>query len=740
MSIKEYDARTLLISTSEDDSLLGRGNFAKVHRCFHDKLGRVAVKCINSFSGSKDHISKQVQEAKKRVDLASRLKHKNIISIYGVILFQETFSIIMEEANFGNLYDVLMDHKDFDIDWITRVNFMLEIANGLDFLHNNNPKKAYIHKDLKSENILLFANMTVKLADFGAFDIKVATGATTSSCISAANQYTLQYSAPEYLKTVFDKASVNLTCAMDVYSYGIVGYEIITRKMAFDAQCKRGVLMCAIIGGTKPQSKYIDEIMLSFENKVGEEKEFFFKLVTIMKKCWNTDPNSRPLISEVCKELHEYVETIHDYKEKVLMQAQSLESSLTAAVKQAHSESTEKQSFAQFKSPLFWDKDLQAMQDDSAGNFLALYAKPYELSDVHTENLSSPADQFGEDNPSLPSTSSRTSLSETKSKKSSEQSDVKVRKELLTSKNADPETGQDKMEHMSENNFFNEEMICYDMNHPQRGCFLIFHFFSFDSSLHYPDRTGSFKDVLKFKHIAVKMGFDYVRVIENCTKRELFDWVLQLARADHSSYDCFGCAVLTYGFENDVLLARDERFHLNELLTYFTSENCPTLAKKPKIFFINACRGENMGPIASLFHQNYFDNIPDSPPPMDELIPVPSFLSSRVADTTDAVQAFPSSTQEHSATCPPHLDDFVIAYSTISGYVSWRNQHNGSWFAQALYYCFRKYCKSLELMQILTRVSKMVSRGFAANTTNYDGSRRRQYPAILSHLTAEVHF
>jgi len=61
---------------------------------------------------------------------------------------------------------------------------------------------------------------------------------------------------------------------------------------------------------------------------------------------------------------------------------------------------------------------------------------------------------------------------------------------------------------------------------------------------------------------------------------------LAVASADHSSYDCFACAILTHGGDKDALFASDQTFHLKELTRAITADKCPSLAGKPKLFFV----------------------------------------------------------------------------------------------------------------------------------------------------------
>ena len=297
--MNEFNANNFL--TSEDDSdFLGRGSYASVRRCHHKVLGNVVVKCFN-IDGSKTTIDRKSDDLQNEAKVLFRLQHKNIIKVFGVTRWSICCGIVMEEAVGYNMEDLFLSKKIRDIPWPLCLKFLMEIANALEYLHCHNKKRAYIHGDLKLQNILLSDDLVVKIADFGAVSLAQATGSLTSSFSIASNkQLTWLYSAPEVLKNPLMKR----TCALDVYSYALIGYEIITRQQAFlSSGCLNYNLIQQLIRdeGLKPDQELINEVK---SNLVDEsDLDICGGLESIVIECWQTNPKDRPSIKEVKSKL-----------------------------------------------------------------------------------------------------------------------------------------------------------------------------------------------------------------------------------------------------------------------------------------------------------------------------------------------------------------------------------------------------------------------------------------------------
>ena len=208
-----YDAKSF--STSGDDAdVVGIGGYGVVRRCVHSSLGQVVVKCMHC--ESKTDLDLKLAQTHKRVHVFSRFNHEFIVRFHGMTSWDSCFGMIMEEVQCGNLEDLMIGSQEIKtIDWKLRFRILFQLASAINYLHYHDPNKAYVHLDIKPENILMTKKLDVKLADFGALDIVLATDAKPTTDISGANQYTLCYTAPERLQDVW----CDVSRSMDVYSF-----------------------------------------------------------------------------------------------------------------------------------------------------------------------------------------------------------------------------------------------------------------------------------------------------------------------------------------------------------------------------------------------------------------------------------------------------------------------------------------------------------------------------------------
>ncbi|CAK8682073.1 unnamed protein product [Clavelina lepadiformis] len=305
-SLPKYEASSFKTSWDDQD-FLGKGGFAAVRRCNHGQLGKVAVKCFSLCGSSKD-MEKITNDIDRELKVLCRLKHYHIVSILATTEWNNCKGIIMEYVDGCNLNSILYEHKeDFkDIPWLLRLRFPHQLAAALLYLHS----KSFVHCDLKPLNILLTSHLIVKLADFGSVAIATATGATAPSVDIASNtQHTPFYTAPELLKDLSRKKHSK----MDVYSFGIVLYEILTRCTAYSCNhfVKPFLIEYQIINdGQKPFPQYLDEVEASLKD---QELEIFKFLNKIMVQCWDFELEKRPDISEVCDEIEEKLRLMNGF-------------------------------------------------------------------------------------------------------------------------------------------------------------------------------------------------------------------------------------------------------------------------------------------------------------------------------------------------------------------------------------------------------------------------------------------
>lgn len=232
----------------------------------------------------------------------------------------------------------------------------------------------------------------------------------------------------------------------------------------------------------------------------------------------------------------------------------------------------------------------------------------------------------------------------------------------------------------------------YNMNRRYRGLALILNHENFDNG--FPSRRrGTKQDRDRLQIILKSLGFK-VEVKNEMTYKEIFNIIYAVSKLNHSHNDCLLIAVLTHG-ELGMLHARDTTYKLRNLWEPFTDKNCPTLAGKPKIFFIQACRGGK------------YDN-----------------------GITLSIDG-PSALTEN----PTH-PDFVFGFSTVPGYYSWRNRSDGSWFIQALCDILADCAIDTDILTMLTFVSHKVALDFESYTPNdLESHEKKEMPSIHSTLT-----
>ncbi|CAI9101553.1 OLC1v1038903C1 [Oldenlandia corymbosa var. corymbosa] len=199
----------------KDGNVIGRGGAGIV---YHGKMPNgveIAVKKLLGFNGnSHDH------GFKAEIRTLGNIRHRNIVRLLAFCSNKETNLLVYEYMRNGSLGEALHGKKGGFLGWQMRYKIAVEAAKGLCYLHHD-CSPLIVHRDVKSNNILLNSSFEAHVADFGLAKFLVDGGA--SECMSAiAGSY--GYIAPEYAYTLrVDEKS-------DVYSYGVVLLELITGR------------------------------------------------------------------------------------------------------------------------------------------------------------------------------------------------------------------------------------------------------------------------------------------------------------------------------------------------------------------------------------------------------------------------------------------------------------------------------------------------------------------------------
>ncbi|XP_036439537.1 LOW QUALITY PROTEIN: caspase-3-like [Colossoma macropomum] len=237
----------------------------------------------------------------------------------------------------------------------------------------------------------------------------------------------------------------------------------------------------------------------------------------------------------------------------------------------------------------------------------------------------------------------------------------------------------------------------YSLNYPCIGHCIIINNKNFHGSTGMNQRNGTDVDAGNAMKTFGKLGYK-VKVFNDQTVAQITQVLSAVARGEHSRCASFVCVLLSHGDEG-VLFGTDKAVQLKALTSLFRGDRCPSLAGKPKLFFIQACRGTDLD--AGIEMDSNSDGSPVK-------IPVEA--------------------------------DFLYAYSTAPGYYSWRNTMTGSWFIQSLCEMINRYGRELEILHIMTRVNHKVALDFESTSNSPGFDAKKQIPCIVSMLTKEMYF
>ena len=226
----------------ELEEKIGSGGMAEVY-CAHDNsLDRpVAVKILHeAYRTDLEFIEKFTGEAKA----AARLTHPNIVNIFDVGIDGADHYIVMEYVQGNSLKDKIREEGPLDI--LTATKIAKDIANGLAHAHAHN----LVHCDIKPHNILMTTDGRAKIADFGI------ARAITESTVTYSNDVvgSVHYFSPEQAQ------GGTITPKSDVYSLGIVMYEMLTNKLPFTGENPVSIAMKHIEEEPVPPSSLRPEI------------------------------------------------------------------------------------------------------------------------------------------------------------------------------------------------------------------------------------------------------------------------------------------------------------------------------------------------------------------------------------------------------------------------------------------------------------------------------------------------
>nr|POE69201.1 putative leucine-rich repeat receptor-like serine/threonine-protein kinase [Quercus suber] len=213
---QQYSYSEVVSITNNFRTIIGGGGFGKVYLGKLKDETQVAVKLLSTSS------NQGYKEFRAEAQLLMIVHHKNLVSLVGYCDEGATKALIYEYMASGNLLQHLSVTNTNVLTWNERIHIAVDAAHGLEYLHNG-CKPPIIHRDLKPSNILLNEHMQAKIADFG---LSRAFATENDSHVSTRPAGTLGYVDPEF------QSSGNFNKKNDVYSFGIILFELITGRTA----------------------------------------------------------------------------------------------------------------------------------------------------------------------------------------------------------------------------------------------------------------------------------------------------------------------------------------------------------------------------------------------------------------------------------------------------------------------------------------------------------------------------
>ncbi|MED6131186.1 hypothetical protein PIB30_007479 [Stylosanthes scabra] len=286
-SFEELKRYTRNFSQAND---IGSGGYGKVYKGTLPNGQLVAIKRAQ-------RESKQGRlEFKAEIELLSRVHHKNLVTLVGFCFEHEEQMLVYEYVPNGTLKDTLTGKSGIRLDWIKRLKVALGAAQGLTYLHEL-ADPPIIHRDIKSNNVLLDEYLNAKVGDFGLSKSIVD---PEKDHVTTQVKGTMGYLDPEYY------TSQQVTEKSDVYSFGVLMLELISARRPIE----RGKYIVKEVRNAMDKTKVLCGLHEIIDPSIGVGSSSssigvvgLDKFVDLAMKCVSDSGVERPKMSEVVREL-----------------------------------------------------------------------------------------------------------------------------------------------------------------------------------------------------------------------------------------------------------------------------------------------------------------------------------------------------------------------------------------------------------------------------------------------------
>ncbi|KAF8388291.1 hypothetical protein HHK36_026957 [Tetracentron sinense] len=287
-----------ILACIKESNVIGKGATGIVYKAeMHQPHTVVAVKKLWR-SITDIETGSSTDDLAGEVNLLGRLRHRNIVKLLGYLHNDTDMIIVYEYMNNGSLGEALHGKQSGKllVDWVSRYNIAVGIAQGLAYLHHD-CHPPVIHRDVKSNNILLDSNLEARIADFGLARMMVH-GQMNETVSMVAGSY--GYIAPEYGYTL------KVNEKIDIYSFGVVLMELLTGKRPLDPEFGDSVEIVGWVRGKIRSNRALEEAL---DPNVGGQckhvQEEMLLVLRIALLCTAKFPKDRPSMRDIITMLGE---------------------------------------------------------------------------------------------------------------------------------------------------------------------------------------------------------------------------------------------------------------------------------------------------------------------------------------------------------------------------------------------------------------------------------------------------
>ncbi|KAK6154630.1 hypothetical protein DH2020_008878 [Rehmannia glutinosa] len=276
-----YDELAFATNDFNTSYKIGQGGFGAVY--YAELRGEKAAVKKMDMQASKEFLAE--------LKVLTHVHHVNLVRLIGYCVETSLF-LVYEYIDNGNLSQHLRGKVTEPLAWSTRVQIALDSARGLEYIHEHTVP-VYIHRDIKSANILIDNNFRAKVADFGLTKL-IGVGNTLPSRLAG----TFGYMSPEYAQ--YGEES----CKIDVYAFGVVLYELISAKAAIVKLSEvitdsKGLV--ALFEDAFNESDQTEGLRKLIDLRLGDDYplDSVLKVAHLAKACTNENPQLRPSMRSI---------------------------------------------------------------------------------------------------------------------------------------------------------------------------------------------------------------------------------------------------------------------------------------------------------------------------------------------------------------------------------------------------------------------------------------------------------